>query len=69
VELERGIARLTVDATSPDGTFLNDLDAGATVVAPGLVTSTVELRQTSAGRYEGTFPAVQEGAYLPRARS
>jgi Mg-chelatase subunit ChlD len=64
VELEGSTAHITVDATAPDGSYLNDLTAGATVIAPGLVTSTVQLRQTSAGRYEGEFPAVQEGAYL-----
>jgi hypothetical protein len=54
-----------VEATAPDGSTLNNLDAAAVVVAPGgLVTRTVSLRQTGAGEYEGTFEAAAEGAYL-----
>jgi hypothetical protein len=41
---------------------------GAQVVGPDLVTSTVSLKQTAAGRYEGTFPATEEGAYLLQIR-
>jgi Mg-chelatase subunit ChlD len=64
VEVEAGVAHVTVDASSPDGAFLNDLSASAVVVSPGLITSTVPLRQSAAGRYEGQFPATEEGAYL-----
>lgn len=69
VTLEGGVAHITVDAISPDGTYLNNLAAGATVVGPGSVTATVELRQTGAGRYEGRFPVSQEGAYLVQVRA
>ncbi|HUP28081.1 MAG TPA: VWA domain-containing protein [Chloroflexia bacterium] len=69
VELDRGTAHIVVDAASPDGSFLNDLKADALVVAPSLVTSTVALKQTAAGRYEGEFPAPEEGAYLLRVQA
>ena len=64
VEVEAGTAHVSVDASAPDGTFLNSLDARALVVTPAGLTATVQLRQTAAGRYEGEFPAPEEGAYL-----
>ncbi len=64
VELEAGTAHVSVDASAPDGSFLNSLDASALVVTPAGLTTTVQLRQTAAGRYEGEFPAPEEGAYL-----
>ncbi len=69
VELEGGVAHITVDATAPDGTYLNDLQGHAVVVAPDRLTSTVELRQTAAGRYEGQFPVGEEGAYLVQVQA
>jgi Mg-chelatase subunit ChlD len=69
VELEGGVAHITADATTPQGTYLNDLSAHAVVVGPSHMTSTVELRQTAAGRYEGRFPATEEGAYLVQVRA
>ena len=66
VTVEGGTARVTVDASSPDGQYLNGLDVSAVAVGPDNITSTVALRQVAAGRYEGTFPATQEGAYLVR---
>lgn len=68
VEWEAGTARVTVDAVQPDGSLVSDLALAAQVVAPGLVTSTVSLKQTAAGRYEGSFPATEEGAYLLQLR-
>ncbi len=66
IALEGSTARITVDASSPDGQYLNDLDVSAVAVSPGSITSTVTLRQVAAGRYEGTFQATEEGAYLVR---
>jgi hypothetical protein len=66
VELEAGAGEITVEAAAPDGSYLNDLSVQAAVVAPGLLTTTVDLKQSAAGRYEGTFPALEEGAYLIR---
>lgn len=64
VAIEGGVARVTVDAATPDGSYLNNLSASAVVVSPGLITTTVPLQQSAAGRYEGAFPATEEGAYL-----
>ncbi|MEP6774321.1 MAG: VWA domain-containing protein, partial [Chloroflexota bacterium] len=66
ITVEGGLAYLTVDATAPDGQYLNNLQTSAVIVAPDNVTSTVSLRQTAAGRYEGSVAATQEGAYLVR---
>jgi uncharacterized membrane protein len=69
VEVQGGTARITVDATAPDGSYLNDLTASASVVGPDNLTSTVTLRQSTAGRYEGSFAATEEGAYLVRVQA
>jgi Mg-chelatase subunit ChlD len=69
VEMQGGTAHVTVDATAPDGSYLNNLAASASVVGPDNLTSTVTLRQTTAGRYEGSFPATEEGAYLLRVQA
>lgn len=66
VTLEGGVAKVTVDATSPDGQYLNGLNVSAVAVGPDSITSTVTLRQAAAGRYEGEFAATEEGAYLLR---
>jgi Mg-chelatase subunit ChlD len=69
VEVEAGTAHITVDATAPDGSLLNDLAAEALVVAPDVSTRTLELRQSAPGRYEGEFLAREEGAYIVRVRA
>jgi hypothetical protein len=69
VEMQGGTAHVTVDATAPDGSYINNLSASASVVGPDNLTSTVALRQTTAGRYEGSFPATEEGAYLLRVQT
>ncbi|MEO8288437.1 MAG: VWA domain-containing protein [Chloroflexota bacterium] len=69
VGLQGGTAKITVDASAPDGSYLNNLAAGATVVGPDNITATVTLHQTTAGRYEGSFPATVEGAYLLRVQA
>ena len=66
VEVEGGEGVVTVEAVAPDGSALNSLSVDAVVVGPGAVTATVSLRQTGAGRYEGSFPTKEEGAYLVR---
>jgi Mg-chelatase subunit ChlD len=65
VEVEAGTAHITVDATLPDGSYMNQLNTQAAVVSE-VSTSTVQLHQTAAGRYEGTFPARDEGVYIVR---
>src|SRR5438552_11217447 len=69
IELEGGTARITVDATAPDGSYANGLTTNAVIVAPSLTTATVTLRQSAAGRYEGQFSAKEEGAYLVRVQA
>jgi uncharacterized membrane protein len=69
VDVQGGTAHLTVDAANPDGSYMNDLAVSASIVGPENVTSTVTLRQSSAGRYEGDFPAADEGAYLLRVQA
>lgn len=69
IELEGGMAHITVDAAQPDGSFLSNLNVGAQIVSPSLLTSSVTLRQSAAGRYEGSFPATEEGAYLLRVQA
>lgn len=64
IALEGGVARVTVDAGAPDGSYLNNLSVNGLIVAPSLLTSTVQLRQSAAGRYEGRFPLTEQGAYL-----
>ena len=51
-----------------DGAYLNDLKTQAAVIGPTL-TNTLGLRQTSPGRYEGTFPAQEEGVYIMRVQA
>jgi uncharacterized membrane protein len=69
VQVEGGTATITVDATAPDGSYLNGLAASASIVGPDNITSTVPLRQSTAGRYEGSFPTTQEGSYLVRVQA
>lgn len=66
ITVEGGVAHLTVDATGPDGQYLNNLQTSAVIVTPDNFTSTVSLRQIAAGRYEGSVAATQEGVYLVR---
>jgi Putative glutamine amidotransferase len=69
VDLEGSTAHITVDAASPDGSYLSGLTVGAQVVAPSAQTTTVTLKQSAVGTYEGTFPATEEGAYLLRVQA
>ena len=69
VDVTAGTAHVTVDASQPDGSFLNDLSVEAAVVAPSLTTDTVKLHQSAAGRYEGEFSAQEQGAYLLRVQA
>lgn len=57
-------AVLTVDALSPDGAYLDDLELAANVVGPTGETQTIDLTQVAPGRYEATFFPTEEGAYL-----
>ncbi|NJN53550.1 MAG: hypothetical protein HC804_01630 [Anaerolineae bacterium] len=59
-------ARLTVDARSTVGDFLNNLALEANVVAPDGQVQTVTLTQIAPGRYETTFTPEADGAYFIR---
>jgi uncharacterized membrane protein len=58
-------AQVTVDSQDADRQLQNFLTTKATVFAPGgSDKSEVALDQVAPGRYQGEFPAGQEGAYL-----
>ncbi|HQE17087.1 MAG TPA: VWA domain-containing protein [Aggregatilineales bacterium] len=58
--------RITVDALAEDGSYLDGVEMTASVVAPNLSATTLELRQVAPGRYEGVFEPEDEGAYFVR---
>jgi uncharacterized membrane protein len=66
VAMEGAVAHVTVDAQDEDGTFVNGLDAGVSIVGPDGDPVQVELAQTAPGHYEGTFTPQAEGAYVMR---
>ena len=59
-------ARIIVDAVDEDGAYLNGLAMDASVVAPDLTSTPLELQQVAPGRYEATFEPGEEGAYFVR---
>jgi hypothetical protein len=59
-----GHGEVFVDATDPNGTFINFLEAQIGVVAPDRSRTVIDLEQVGPGRYLGRFPAGQEGVYL-----
>ncbi len=68
VRLDGGVGRVVVEAVDADGHYRNYLDLAGTVAAPGGRRLDVELSQTGAGRYEGTFDASTPGPYLVTVR-
>ncbi len=66
VTLRGETARLTLEARSPGGDFLNGYQVTANVVAPEGKTQAVTLRQTAPGRYEAEFKPSGQGVYLFR---
>jgi len=66
VRQEGDTARVTVDAQTDSGAYLNGIDMTASVVAPDLTTIPVTLHQVAPGRYEGEFKPEGEGAYFVR---
>ncbi len=68
VRLEGGVGRVVVEAVDADGHYRNYLDLSATVAARGGRRLDVELTQSGAGRYEGTFDASTPGPYLVTVR-
>ncbi len=66
VEQDGETARLIVEGQTPDGVFLNSYEMQANIVAPDGTATSVILRQTAPGRYEGSFTPELQGAYLLR---
>lgn len=58
----RGV--VTVEAVDAKGEFVNFLEAQLGVVAPDKTQTAVSLEQIAPGRYQGIFPAREEGVYL-----
>ncbi len=67
VDRSAGQTRVTVDAQTQAGAFLNGLTMQVNVVAPDGSTQSITLAQVAPGRYTGTFVPTTEGAYLLRA--
>lgn len=62
----QGQARLSLDARSRNGSFLNGYEIQANVVAPDGATQSVPLHQVAPGCYEGAFDPKDQGVYLMR---
>ncbi|MCB9599719.1 MAG: VWA domain-containing protein [Sandaracinus sp.] len=68
LEVRGGVGHVRVEAVSAGGEYRNYLQLGGTVAASGGRSVNVDLRQTGAGRYEGTFDADAPGPYLVTVR-
>ncbi|MBV6402064.1 MAG: hypothetical protein CNIPEHKO_02368 [Anaerolineales bacterium] len=66
IELADGQARITLDAQTPSGEFINGYAVSANIVAPNGETNSLTLRQVAPGRYEAFFDPKEEGVYLIR---
>jgi Mg-chelatase subunit ChlD len=66
IEINAGRGHVSVEATTSDGEFRNNLRLRTHVIAPDLSATDITLDQTAAGQYEGDFAAVARGAYLVR---
>ena len=64
VQHRDGRGNVTVDAVDQKGEFINFLDAQAGVVYPDKHRGVLELTQVGPGRYQGSFEASEQGAYL-----
>lgn len=64
VAIDAGRGHVTVEATTAEGDFKNNLRLRTHVIGPDLSATEITLDQTASGRYEGDFTAVARGAYL-----
>jgi Mg-chelatase subunit ChlD len=64
IEIAAGLGHISVEATTPEGGYRNNLRLRTHIIGPDLTTADVILDQTASGQYEGSFPAVARGAYL-----
>jgi Ca-activated chloride channel family protein len=58
-----GRASVTLDATDPEGAFLNEVSTVLTVVGPQKTEQKSSMPQTAPGRYEAGFDTLLEGDY------
>jgi hypothetical protein len=58
--------QLLVNATAPNGTFLNNYTLRANIVAPDGSAQSIDLRQIAPGQYTANFIPHEQGAYLIR---
>lgn len=61
--VEQGVAQIVVDAVGDDDRFINDLVSRVQVTPPSGKPTTLDLRQTAAGRYEARLPLKEYGSY------
>ncbi len=56
-------ATITIDATEPDGQFLNSVETELTLIDPDLSTESISVPQTAPGRYETEINLRKPGAW------
>lgn len=66
VVLEGEQARVTLDARTPSGDFVNGYDVQGNIVAPDGGTRSITFQQVAPGQYEAVFTPTQQGVYLFR---
>lgn len=66
VALEGEQARVTLDARTPAGDFVNGYDVQGNIVAPDGGTHSITFQQVAPGRYEAIFAPTEQGVYLFR---
>jgi Mg-chelatase subunit ChlD len=59
-----GRGEVQLEAVDAKGDFVNFLEANAGIVNPDKAQTVVPLAQVGPGRYRGSFPATEQGAYL-----
>ena len=63
VNMDDGVATITVDARSESGAFINNLSLQASIITPDNQADIVRLQQTAPGQYAATFEPDVEGSY------
>jgi uncharacterized membrane protein len=61
-----GDVRVVVNATGPNGEFLNNLPIDGAVSRPDGSSAPLQLKQTEPGRYEAVYSAEEQGSYVVR---
>ncbi|MEO0594700.1 MAG: VWA domain-containing protein, partial [Chloroflexota bacterium] len=63
VNMQDGIAQISVDARSEEGAFLNNLTLQASILGPDNTAESIVLQQTAPGEYQADFAPEIEGSY------